>query len=58
LVGNPSTGEKFDYNSQVPYAHGVGIISDELFEVSPIFLKVVLLNIFLAPPFGTFDKIL
>ncbi|XP_078171150.1 serine carboxypeptidase-like 11 isoform X2 [Carex rostrata] len=34
LVGNPSTGESFyDVNYQVPYAHGVGIISDQIYEV-------------------------
>ncbi|URD90648.1 serine carboxypeptidase-like [Musa troglodytarum] len=32
LIGNPVTGENFDENSQVPYAHGVGIISDGIFE--------------------------
>ncbi|KAJ4815088.1 hypothetical protein LUZ62_027654 [Rhynchospora pubera] len=34
LIGNPSTGEKYDNNSRVPYAHGVGIISDQLFELT------------------------
>nr|CAB3456452.1 unnamed protein product [Digitaria exilis] len=32
LVGNPGTGEIIDYTSRVPYAHGVGIISDQLYE--------------------------
>ncbi|KAM0873631.1 hypothetical protein ACQ4PT_037928 [Festuca glaucescens] len=32
LVGNPSTGEIIDISSRVPYAHGVGIISDQLYE--------------------------
>ncbi|XP_047043115.1 serine carboxypeptidase-like 7 [Lolium rigidum] len=32
LVGNPSTGEVIDYNSRVPYLHGVGVISDQLYE--------------------------
>ncbi|KAI5003177.1 hypothetical protein ZWY2020_030337 [Hordeum vulgare] len=32
LVGNPSTGESIDVSSKVPYAHGVGIISDQLYE--------------------------
>nr|XP_025877058.1 serine carboxypeptidase-like 7 isoform X2 [Oryza sativa Japonica Group] len=32
LVGNPGTGESIDYESKVPYAHGVGIISDQLYE--------------------------
>ncbi|KAM0826723.1 hypothetical protein ACQ4PT_068691 [Festuca glaucescens] len=32
LVGNPSTGEIIDTSSRVPYAHGVGIISDQLYE--------------------------
>jgi hypothetical protein len=33
LVGNPVTGESIDDDSKVPYAHGVGIISDQLYEV-------------------------
>ncbi|KAG1341811.1 serine carboxypeptidase-like 18 [Cocos nucifera] len=32
LVGNPSTDEKFDNGAFVPYAHGMGLISDELYE--------------------------
>ncbi|RCV10523.1 hypothetical protein SETIT_2G118200v2 [Setaria italica] len=32
LVGNPGTGEIIDFSSRVPYAHGVGIISDQLYE--------------------------
>ncbi|KAM0831601.1 hypothetical protein ACQ4PT_065428 [Festuca glaucescens] len=33
LVGNPWTGENIDISSVVPYAHGFGIISDELYEM-------------------------
>jgi hypothetical protein len=36
LVGNPSTGEIIDTSSRVPYAHGVGIISDQLYEVTTL----------------------
>ncbi|KAI0515927.1 hypothetical protein KFK09_008598 [Dendrobium nobile] len=32
LIGNPSTGELIDYNAQVPFAFGMGIISDELYQ--------------------------
>ncbi|XP_073103502.1 serine carboxypeptidase-like 18 isoform X1 [Elaeis guineensis] len=32
LVGNPATDEKFDNGAFVPYAHGMGLISDELYE--------------------------
>ncbi|KAL6865171.1 hypothetical protein ACP4OV_016322 [Aristida adscensionis] len=32
LVGNPATGEIVDINSRVPFAHGMGIISDQLYE--------------------------
>ncbi|OEL30934.1 Serine carboxypeptidase-like 5 [Dichanthelium oligosanthes] len=32
LVGNPITGERIDTESRVPYAHGHGIISDQLYE--------------------------
>lgn len=34
IVGNPITGSKFDKNFHVPYSHGVGIISDQLYEVT------------------------
>ncbi|XP_038977334.1 serine carboxypeptidase-like 18 isoform X1 [Phoenix dactylifera] len=33
LIGNPATGLKIDMNARVPYAHGVGIISDVLYEL-------------------------
>ncbi|XP_074555532.1 serine carboxypeptidase-like 18 [Curcuma longa] len=33
LIGNPVTGGKVDKNSQIPYAHNMGIISDNLFEM-------------------------
>uniref|UniRef100_A0A453CP91 Serine carboxypeptidase-like 19 n=2 Tax=Aegilops tauschii subsp. strangulata TaxID=200361 RepID=A0A453CP91_AEGTS len=32
LVGNPKTGERIDESSKVPFAHGFGIISDQLYE--------------------------
>ncbi|KAL6615448.1 hypothetical protein ACP70R_037718 [Stipagrostis hirtigluma subsp. patula] len=32
LVGNPMTGESIDISSKVPYAHGVGIISSQMYE--------------------------
>ncbi|KAJ1288440.1 hypothetical protein BS78_02G089000 [Paspalum vaginatum] len=32
LVGNPRTGDIIDFSSKVPYAHGIGIISDQLYE--------------------------
>ncbi|XP_042417415.1 serine carboxypeptidase-like 17 isoform X2 [Zingiber officinale] len=33
LIGNPFTGENIDENSKIPYAHGMGIISDDFFEM-------------------------
>ncbi|XP_020702680.2 serine carboxypeptidase-like 2 isoform X4 [Dendrobium catenatum] len=32
VIGNPSTGELIDYNARVPFAFGMGIISDELYQ--------------------------
>ncbi|XP_077233864.1 serine carboxypeptidase-like 15 [Tasmannia lanceolata] len=32
FVGNPGTDPKFDSNSLVPFVHGMGLISEELFE--------------------------
>uniref|UniRef100_A0ACD5WBC8 Uncharacterized protein n=1 Tax=Avena sativa TaxID=4498 RepID=A0ACD5WBC8_AVESA len=35
IVGNPLTGSPLiDSNSRIPYAHGVGIISDQLYEAA------------------------
>lgn len=33
MVGNGLTDEKFDNNALIPFAHGMGLISDEIFEV-------------------------
>ncbi|KQJ96214.1 serine carboxypeptidase-like 17 [Brachypodium distachyon] len=33
VIGNPLTDRKFDLPSQVPYAHGMGLISDEQYEM-------------------------
>uniref|UniRef100_M4E382 Uncharacterized protein n=1 Tax=Brassica campestris TaxID=3711 RepID=M4E382_BRACM len=32
VLGNPSTELDKDHNAKIPYAHGMGLISDELFE--------------------------
>ncbi|KAJ0967696.1 hypothetical protein J5N97_024613 [Dioscorea zingiberensis] len=34
LVGNPVTDAKFDGGAKVPYVHGMGLISDELYEAT------------------------
>ncbi|KAF2910654.1 hypothetical protein DAI22_11g117300 [Oryza sativa Japonica Group] len=31
-VGNPLTGDSIDFDSRVPYCHGVGVISDQLYK--------------------------
>lgn len=33
LVGNPVTDNNFDGASRIPFVHGMGIISDEIYEV-------------------------
>lgn len=33
MVGNGITDEKFDGNALVPFAHGMGLISDDMFNV-------------------------
>lgn len=33
LVGNGVADDVFDGNALVPFAHGMGLISDELFQV-------------------------
>lgn len=32
IAGNPVTDDNFDFNAKVPFAHGMGLISDELYE--------------------------
>ncbi|KAE9622122.1 putative carboxypeptidase C [Lupinus albus] len=32
MIGNPVTDEEFDGNAMVPFAHGMGLISDQIFE--------------------------
>lgn len=34
MVGNGVTGSIFDENALVPFAHGMGLIPDSLFEVN------------------------
>lgn len=36
MVGNGVTDDVFDGNALVPFAHGMGLISDDLFEVCTI----------------------
>lgn len=33
LIGNGVTDEKFDGNALVPFAHGMGLIPEEMFEI-------------------------
>ena len=35
------TKESIDFNSRIPYAHGMGLISDELYQVN-YFLKILI----------------
>ncbi|KAH7689935.1 Peptidase S10 serine carboxypeptidase protein [Dioscorea alata] len=39
LLGNPFTGEVIDVNARVPYAHNMGIISDEIYKSTTLFCK-------------------
>ncbi|CAA7051592.1 unnamed protein product [Microthlaspi erraticum] len=32
VLGNPVTDIDFEYNQRIPYAHGMGLLSDELYE--------------------------
>lgn len=44
MLGNPVTDIKVDANALIPAAHGMGLISDELFEVNFSFLYRTLLK--------------
>lgn len=33
LIGNPATDADYDMNSFVPFAHGMGLISTDMYEV-------------------------
>ncbi|KAH7689934.1 Peptidase S10 serine carboxypeptidase protein [Dioscorea alata] len=39
LLGNPFTGEVIDINARVPYAHNMGIISDEIYKSTTLFCE-------------------
>ncbi|KAH7689928.1 Peptidase S10 serine carboxypeptidase protein [Dioscorea alata] len=39
LIGNPFTGEVIDKNARVPYAHNMGIISDEIYKSTTLFCE-------------------
>lgn len=41
-MGNPTMDEKTDYDSRVPFAHGMALISDELYKVKCVFLHVLI----------------
>ena len=44
LIGNASTDVDYDYNSFVPLAHGMGLISTDMFEVCDSTLSLVSLK--------------
>lgn len=33
IAGNPLTDEQFDTDGRIPFLHGMGLVSDELYEV-------------------------
>lgn len=37
MVGNGVTDRKFDGNALVPFAHGMALISDQIYEVPTLF---------------------
>jgi len=42
VLGNPVTDKNIETNYRVPFAHGMGLISDELFEVIFIFINHII----------------
>lgn len=40
MVGNGVTDETYDGNALVPFAHGMGLIPDELYRVQKVFLFI------------------
>jgi len=44
MAGNPVTDHKFDGNAIIPFAHGMGLISDEIFEVKIKNLVIIVFN--------------
>lgn len=38
MVGNGVTDRKFDGNALVPFAHGMALISDQIYEVPTLFM--------------------
>lgn len=42
LIGNPGTDVDYDFNSFVPFAHGMGLISNDMYEVCGSALMLIL----------------
>lgn len=40
MVGNGVTDDVIDGNALVPFAHGMGLISDDLYQVCPLFIYI------------------
>ena len=45
ILGNPKTDKIVDKNSQIPFAHGMGLISNELYEVTQFSSSTALLKV-------------
>jgi hypothetical protein len=45
IAGNPVTDNQFDTDGQIPYLHGMGLVSDELYEVIHHLMKVKMIYI-------------
>lgn len=51
MIGNGVTDKYFDGNAAVPFAHGMGLISDDLYQVIRIVVAKTLIHHLLKPEF-------
>jgi serine carboxypeptidase-like clade 1 len=56
IAGNPLTDNQFDTDGKIPYFHGMGLVSDELYEVIHHLMKAKVIYRILSEYHSRFSK--
>jgi hypothetical protein len=56
IGGNPLTDKQFDTDGQIPYFHGMGLVSDELYEVIHHLMKAKVIYTIVSEYGSRFSK--